>query len=376
MPLSRVFHRTVRRTRRLSAPARIAGALALVGVAFAARQAATPIMPAADGYPFIAFIFAVMLAALFFSGAGGLVATAASALLAAYFYLAPIRSFAVHDAADIAGIIMFLAVGCLNALIIETLHRALEAVRSDEHMRKLILEEYRHRTRNDLMSLVSVLLLRSRSAKSPEAKLALKEAADHALAMARVHTRLEAARPRGDGLSALVDTHAFICGLCQDLDKIHSSDGLRPVSVHADIEHHWIGSERAVQLGLVVNELVTNALKYAFPDDRSGAVRVTFEAEGDHYRLAVADDGVGAADVLPDVRSNSTGMGTRLLRGLASQLRGRFTRSSGPDGTGTVAVLQFPIDAPDDATAGGRHAQDARAGRLPGRGESHRHRGQ
>jgi two-component sensor histidine kinase len=109
-----------------------------------------------------------------------------------------------------------------------------------------------------------------------------------------------------------------------------------------------------VQLGLVLNETVTNALKYAFPDDRPGMVHVRFFREGADFVLVEADNGVGLpaegdmdgrradSDVLP----RSTGLGTRLLQALAAQLRGSFVRGPGPGGVGTVAELRFPVDAP------------------------------
>jgi two-component sensor histidine kinase len=119
-----------------------------------------------------------------------------------------------------------------------------------------------------------------------------------------------------------------------------------------EAESHVVYNERAVQLGLVLNETVTNALKYAFPDDRAGTVHVRFFREGADLVLVVADNGVGLpADGDTDGRRSdalprSTGLGTRLLQALAAQLRGSFARGPGPDGVGTVAALRFPVDAP------------------------------
>ena len=108
----------------------------------------------------------------------------------------------------------------------------------------------------------------------------------------------------------------------------------------------------SVHLGLALNELVTNALKYAFPDDGAGTVRVRFAREGESFLLSVSDDGVGmAGDEAPapphaEKRPRGTGLGTRLLQGLAAQLRGTLSRRGSGNGAGTLAELRFPVAEP------------------------------
>jgi two-component sensor histidine kinase len=120
------------------------------------------------------------------------------------------------------------------------------------------------------------------------------------------------------------------------------------VALHAEAEPHRLSTERSVQLGLVLNEAITNAFKYAFPEGRGGQVLVRFWREDGHFRLTVVDDGPGvspdgeAAEVPP----RGSGLGTRLLRALAAQLRGSFARRAGEDGVGTVVELRFPADRP------------------------------
>ena len=102
---------------------------------------------------------------------------------------------------------------------------------------------------------------------------------------------------------------------------------------------------------MALNELVTNALKYAFPDDGAGTVRVRFAREGDSFVLSVSDDGVGiAGDEAPapphaEKRPRGSGLGTRLLRGLTAQLRGTLSRRANGNG-GTLAELRFPVAEP------------------------------
>ncbi|RZA26507.1 MAG: sensor histidine kinase, partial [Proteobacteria bacterium] len=186
-------------------------------------------------------------------------------------------------------------------------------------------------------------LLRARGA-SPEAKEALREAAGHARALANVHRRLEVAE--ADECGAYIESVNFIKGLVEDLDRT-SVDGLRPVALRVDTESHILDTERAVTLGLVLNELVTNALKYAFPDERHGTIAIRFCRIDECFELVVEDDGIGLPrdhDVEPSSAASRT-LGTRLLRGLAAQLRGGFRRSQSPSG-GTRCVLSFAAEAP------------------------------
>jgi two-component sensor histidine kinase len=350
MPLTSSLTKVAARTRGLSMPLRFAGTAAIVACVFLLRRAVNPILP--DGYPYLLSFVAILLSSCLFARGSGLVATVLCGMLAVWFYLPPLYSPVVENASDIFGLFLFLAVGAAISLVVETMHRAMTDLAEAEQDRALLLQEFRHRTRNDLSSLVGLLLLRARAAPSDAARDELREAAEHAMALARIHTRLAS-----DSVSenvALVNTRDFIVGLCDDLNAVLAGEGLRPVALVTDVESHVIPNERAVQLGLVLNETVTNALKYAFPDDRAGTVQVRFVREGADLVLVVADDGVGlpadgdmdgrraGADALP----HSTGLGTRLLRALAAQLRGSFSRGPGPGGVGTVAELRFPVDAP------------------------------
>jgi two-component sensor histidine kinase len=211
-----------------------------------------------------------------------------------------------------------------------------------------------------------LLLLRARTAPSDAAREALREAAQHALALARVHSRLnpDDSGP-GEGEVGMVDTHDFITGLCADLDASQVGEGLRPVALIAEAETHVLDAERAVPLGLVLNEAVTNAMKYAFPEERAGTVQVRFRRDDGHFVLTVADDGIGLPaegdleNAPPAMPAGGAGLGTRLLRSLAAQLRGSFTRLPGPGGVGTLNELRFPVPQP------GGDAQPAFSGTTP-----------
>ena len=354
MPLEPHFSALVSRTRTMPTVLRYASTIAMVLAIGLFRRWAEPVLIGSD--PLLIFILAVLLAAALCDHGCGLLAVALTALLDAWLFMKPVDRLLLERGADLVTLGLYVSVGCILAVTVECLHRALagqkqanaELARS-ERARTLLLQEFRHRTRNDLGSLVGLLHLRARAAPSEAVREGLREAAQHAMALARVHTRLAAAESED---AAQVDMREFVLGLCTDLDGLYAAEGLRPIALIGEAEAHVLDTERAVQLGLVLNETVTNALKYAFPEGRAGQVRVRFRREAGEFVLSVADDGIGLppeADLdhaPPSPPPLGAGLGTRLLRALAAQLRGSFTRQPGRTGSGTEAELRFPVLSP------------------------------
>jgi len=134
--------------------------------------------------------------------------------------------------------------------------------------------------------------------------------------VARLSNRLNASADDSN-----LDSQLFVAELCEDLQACARSG----ISVECRAESHDIPLTAAVPLGLIVNELVTNALKYAFPDRKSGVVLVDFSREGDDFRLLVEDNGVGMSNTV-----KGGGLGFHLLgRFLAHhrrKIRHRFER--------------------------------------------------
>ncbi|WP_372622351.1 sensor histidine kinase [Falsiroseomonas sp.] len=353
----------LQRTRRLSTPLRYIITTVIVLVLFAVPELLVAGIP--SSYSLTHLLIAVLLAAALFDHGTGLFATLLCAALGYWRNLGPAPSLGVQDPDVLVELALFIVVGVTMSLVLEALHRAVarqqqaqDELRRSERSQALLLREFRHRTRNDLGSLVGLLMLRARLAPSAAAREALREAADHALALARVHARLAL----DDGLDQgaerpVIDSREFITGLCSDIETSLTSAGLRPVRLLAEAEPHPLSAERAVPLGLVLNETVTNALKYAFPEDRPGTVQVRFARDGEEFVLVVTDDGIGVPPegelegAPPASPSRDAGLGTRLLRSLAAQLRGRFARRPGPDGAGTVVELRFLVAEPGGARA-------------------------
>jgi two-component sensor histidine kinase len=116
--------------------------------------------------------------------------------------------------------------------------------------------------------------------------------------------------------------------------SVHKENGTSIV-LKTDIESELLPTDRAIPIGLIVNELVTNAVKYAFPGKTSGTVLVTLKRLPRELRLTVTDDGQGL-----DPRRADSGLGGRLVEGFARQLGGRVERES--DSQGTIVRLTFP----------------------------------
>jgi two-component sensor histidine kinase len=108
------------------------------------------------------------------------------------------------------------------------------------------------------------------------------------------------------------------------------------ITLSCDSDHVALPRDRAVSLGLVINELVTNAAKHAFEESAAGAITVSFKAHGKGWRLTVTDDGKGMPPRKP-ARKSDGGLGRRLVEAFAKQAGGAVTTESGADGT-TVTV--------------------------------------
>lgn len=353
-----IFRIAIGRAQSLPVWARYLLTVAVVAATFGLRAALSPVL--SERHVFLLPIIGILASATLFDRGAGLIATSLSGVVIIWLHL--VSPLPAHDSNPVPALLVFLLVGVLITLVIEGFQAALRrlkeahlALAQTDAQRRLLLNEFRHRSRNDLQSLVALLLLRARAAPSPAAQDGLREAAEHARALARVHTLL-AQEALNEDDPTQVDSRGFVEGLAMQLSRTHATEGLRPISLIATAEAHPLDSERAILVGLVLNECVTNALKYAFPDERPGKVLVRFIRTGADFVLDIEDDGTGTPveDLAPGqaaaedrrVRPLGTGLGTRLLRGMAAQLRGSFNRGAGQQGTGTRAELRFPAEAP------------------------------
>ena len=183
--------------------------------------------------------------------------------------------------------------------------------------RDVLLREVYHRVKNNLQQIIGLITIESTTIADPEARRVLEALAGRVLAMGAVHHRLIASASFVD--LAVAD---FITALCRDIARSAGADG-RGIVLEVDVDGSSIDIERAVTLGLLVNELVTNALKHAFPRERRGTISVIYRATDAAIVVEVADNGVGFPQVAED-GATRRGTGMRLIEGFAEQLNGRL----------------------------------------------------
>lgn len=206
------------------------------------------------------------------------------------------------------------------------------ALKEADQQKQVLLYDINHRIKNHLQSIVGLMSVASRRARDlGEAQVALSAAGRRLAVLGQVYNRLQI----NDG-HPVVDTRSFVDELCADLRATLADT--RPIRFDVDAVALEFESNRAVTLGLIINELVQNALKYAFPDNRAGVIAVRLARDGAMLVLTVADDGIGFAE---GAAPEGTGMGQRLIGVLVQQLGGTLSRGDGP---GTTAIIRFPVE--------------------------------
>lgn len=194
--------------------------------------------------------------------------------------------------------------------------------------KEILLQEMQHRVANSLQIIASILLLKARSVQSEETRLHLHEAHQRVIAMATVQQQLQAG-----GAGGAVEIRPYLTKLCESLASSMIGER-RPLAVEVRAGPGTANSSDAVSLGLIVTELVINALKHGFPGGRSGRIVVSYEQTGRAWKLSVSDTGVGRA-TQGKLRS---GLGTTIVEALASQLSARVETASGPEGMAVSIV--------------------------------------
>jgi two-component sensor histidine kinase len=214
----------------------------------------------------------------------------------------------------------------------ELLERTEELLRQ----KRILLQEMEHRVANSLQIIASILLLKAKAVNSVESREHLRDAHERVMSVAAVQSHLHAV----DGIEQIA-VGEYLTKLCGSLGASMIGGSLPPtLTVIAD--DGTIGSAEAVSLGLIVTELVINALKYAFPGGQpDAAVRVTYESQGTDWRLTVSDNGVGQGG--KGTTSIGGGLGTVIVAALVKQLEARLEVLDAPPGM-SVAITRasFP----------------------------------
>jgi two-component sensor histidine kinase len=187
----------------------------------------------------------------------------------------------------------------------------------------VLLQELHHRVANSLQIIASVLLQSARKVQSEETRLHLHDAHHRVMSVAALQQQLAASK-LGD-----VQLRPYFTALCESIgaSMIRDHEQLK-LSVTAD--DSTTTADTSVSLGLIVTELVINALKHAFPDNRHGKIMVDYHARGPNWNLSVGDDGVGMSSAPSGAKP---GLGTSIVQALAMQLGGKVSVAPANPGT-------------------------------------------
>jgi PAS domain S-box-containing protein len=214
--------------------------------------------------------------------------------------------------------------------------RAQEVLRESVREKETLLREVHHRVKNNLQIISSLLHFQAKKVRDPEDLVVFNEGRNRLRAMILVHERLY----KSAGL-AQIEFGSYLQALVKDLWHSYAAALGGRIGVHVDADSIKLPIEAALPCGMIVCELLTNSIKYAFPAESSGGIHVALTASGERITLTVSDDGIGLpADFDP---AHEKTFGWRLIRSLAAQLGASLTTTQGP---GAEVVLQFRSQSP------------------------------
>jgi len=206
--------------------------------------------------------------------------------------------------------------------IVGTLRDRTERVNTEKKIKEsleekeILLKEIHHRVKNNLMIISSLLNLQSRYIKDKASQEIFIESQNRARSMALIHERLY----QSTDLKR-IDFGEYITSLSTELFHTYEVDpGLIKLDINA--EDILLDINTAIPLGLIVNEIITNSLKHAFPDGMSGEIFVDFHPINEHYEFTVKDDGIGFPEDLDYMNTDSLGL--QLVTSLTDQIDGEI----------------------------------------------------
>lgn len=269
---------------------------------------------------FLPFYPIIVLSAMFFGRYTGIYATVLSAFVAAATEGPMPNSLALRI--DLVPTLAFIAVGFLMATIIESLAHLYDRFRVVAERSDILVRDLNHRVKNHLTAIAALVHL-SKGKSDANGQEVLDTVASRLTVLARLYDRLHL---DSDNASVRIDVHDFLSSICNDLASVSPA-----LHIDCDLEQMEITADKGVPLGLLVNELVTNSVKHAFPNG-TGTVRVTFRPNGEGYVLQVEDNGVGG-------QLGIAGTGTRLIQSLSRQLEGKLETTIN---NGRCSTITFP----------------------------------
>lgn len=279
-------------------------------------------MPGAG--PFSLMLPTVLAATLFGRWTSGIVCLVTSSIYAWYYVLPFMGSFEFLDPNDDERVIINVLAGFFIVCLADVFRRTM---RHAVHDRNVLLLELEHRVKNNFASVASMLRLQLKDLTNEESRAAILSALGRVESFAKANTFLyHNAGSKGD-----VQMRSYLNSLCATLQtSIPETQNIR-IALHADAT--TMPRDRAIVLGLLVNEIVTNSLKHAFSAGSGGHIDVRFKRKDDDAELIVSDDGRGEAGQVDKEATPSTSLGLRLIEALVAQAGATYDRQSNDNGT-------------------------------------------
>ena len=276
--------------------------------------------------PYAFNFVAVVLATVVAGWRAGIVALITSQLLVWYVVVPERWSVRFENSEIIFGFIVATVSELMILLIMALYQREIDKGLAERERRVALMDhalnEIDHRTRNNHQTVLALIHLQAQRATSEGVREALQQVAERIQAIAHATEKL--ALRSGDLETVRLDDH--LCGLCEQIERGLSHQN---VQIECDIDEITTTADQAIPIAIIVNELVTNALKHAFDGRETGHVRVTGRLNG-ALKLRVADNGVGMKTGRQPRRG---GLGTKLVDSFAKQLGARHETVSSESGT-------------------------------------------
>jgi two-component sensor histidine kinase len=199
--------------------------------------------------------------------------------------------------------------------------------------KEILFKEVHHRVKNNLQIISSLFNIQKRYVSDPKVQEAILEAQNRIKSISLIHQNLY----QVDNITEVnfADYIGQLAGFLFDVFKISNEN----ISIRQDVGPYHFDLEKAIPIGLIFNELLSNILKYAFPDGRSGVVEIGLTRIDSDFQFTVSDNGVGMPVEGSDRKDS---MGLRLVNALVGQLGGTIEIQSGK---GVTTCIRFPADA-------------------------------
>ena len=287
-----------------------------------------------ESAPLAPIFVAIAAAAVLAGWRAGLMTIVVGQGLVWVYILAPRGTLGSKDAVPFSVLVTVticeLAILLLIALYQREIERAWSQRESQVDLLEQALREIDHRTSNNYQTVLALVLAQAKSARDKPVKDALQQVADRIRAIASASGKLAVA---SEGLEQIrIADH--LQDLCDEIERGLARPG---IAIKCKFDDLVLDADDAVSVSILVNELVTNALKHAFPDERTGTIKIGLAVRSNGLELQVADNGAG---MKATGKTRGGGLGTRLIQTFTRQLKARHDVAS--DETGTRHRIRIP----------------------------------